>query len=63
MGPVPTYVSDPPAWPPCERFDSCMHLRAKALLGLLNELTPVEEAAICQLSPLVQLARISHGSM
>ena len=63
MGPVPTYVSDPPARPPCEGFDPRMYVRAKELRDLLDELTPVEEAAIRQIAPLMHLTRISHGSM
>ena len=63
MGPVPIYVFGPPARPPCGGVDPRMYLRTKELYNLLDELTPVEEAAICQMSPLMHLTGISHGSM
>ena len=63
MGPVPTYVSAPPGRSPCEDVDPRMYLRTKELRDLLDELALVEEAAIHQMSPLVHLTRISHGSM
>ena len=61
MGFVPTYTSQPNS--EGGGFDMEQYLKAKELRSLLDELTPVEEAAIRQIAPLMSLTRIRHDSM
>ena len=63
MGPVPMYSEPPPTRPATKGFNLREYRKAKRLRWLLDELTPVEEAAIRQIAPLMHVTRISHGSM
>ena len=63
MGPVPRYIDPAPTRPAAEGFDPAEYQMARRLRQLLDELTPVEEAAIRQIAPLMHITRISHGSM
>ena len=61
MGPIPTHASPPNS--EVNGFDMEKYLKAKELCSLLDELTLVEEAAICQITLLMPLTCIRHGSM
>ena len=63
MGPVPSYFEPLLPRPATEGFNLDEYVKAKRLKWLLDELTPVEEAAIRQIAPLMHVTRISHGSM
>ena len=63
MGPVPIYSDPPPTMPDGTGFDPVEYRKARKLRYLLDQLTPVEEAAIRQIAPLMHLTRIAHVSM
>ena len=61
MGPIPTYPRD-------EQFHLPPQVKAnmdkaRVLRHLLDQLTPVEEAAIRQITPLIHLTRLTHGNL
>ena len=63
MGPVPIYRTPTASTPGGDGFDPVEYGKARKLRHLLDQLTPVEEAPIHQIAPLMHLTRIAHGNM